>query len=958
LTVALFLFWVLLGRALLALLPGGRPALQDWLLAPPVGLALTLLLVFQINRLGVPVGSFAPWLTAGLALASLLTLWRLRPALPWRSAWPFAGVLLLGLCLVGRPLWEFGFDWVSVCNEDTANYCTGGERVLRHGFLEVPDEATLVGGLDYTQCYWFMHVPGCVRPGSELVLAWVAALTGLSCLEAFMVTILGFHLVLIAAGGALVLRSEALSWPALLTCALLALSALTSLGALLQLIAQVIGLALLAGTVAVLFRPTAGMKTPEALRTGGLAGVLLTALALAYPEVLPFLGVALLAHLLLGFRRRTLAARPLLVGAAVALAVLLVWLGRYAHAPLTFFASQTHVNTTPEARRFLRETFPFYLLPSGPACLWGLLSCDLGTFTRERWLTGKILLGALLLLAGALATGWQARRREPAALLGGVMLAVGLVLFLKRDAFGLFKLAMFIQPFLLGAVALAACALFRRRALQAAPLLLLAALGLAQQRAYVENSRGTEAAFSQVPDASRSRLLRAFKEAVEACEPRRILLDSFSPPLIKLQALYLRGVQTMMPRGSFYTYVVPRSSDAYGRDLSLLAPRLVQATLTLREAWDRQECYDVRHNFRLYDPKEPGGVNEFMRNHLGFWDEGAGAFVARSGPRLGVLNRRHFALGEERGVVLTRYDEVKNHLLLIISQREGRTLADSSGGLALHSLERDVLFPGRTMAGCGRHLLFEVVNPTPGARLLLDVHTTLKADGDNALPPAVAIGDRRLPFPILGRGSARVFSPPLTPQQINGLPYLGLDMQVEPRVIPYRRSGLMALYGKDLPLDRRLLVGFVRDISLVSQEDYARLRPPARLEKFPGDLQHPDLEYSGIYEDGWVSEASFFRLAQGPGDRLVVRGLLPLIKDPGFTTQLRVLVDGKLVAARQLRPGPFEVAADVPGAGTRRVELHFSAHQQLPGGDGRPFGARLDCVGFVGASPGTRRGGV
>src|SRR5439155_3422792 len=116
-------------------------------------------------------------------------------------------------------------------------------------------------------------------------------------------------------------------------------------------------------------------------------------------------------------------------------------------------------------------------------------------------------------------------------------------------------------------------------------------------------------------------------------------------------------------------------------------------------------------------------------------------------------------------------------------------------------------------------------------------------------------------LPMVGRGSARVFSPPMTPQIIEGRAFLGLDMGVDGEPFPERRSGLMALYGTDVALDRRRPVGFLRDISLVSQEEYGRLAPPSKLESFPADLENPDLEYSGIYEDGRVSEASYFQLA-------------------------------------------------------------------------------------------------
>ena len=78
------------------------------------------------------------------------------------------------------------------------------------------------------------------------------------------------------------------------------------------------------------------------------------------------------------------------------------------------------------------------------------------------------------------------------------------------------------------------------------------------------------------------------------------------------------------------------------------------------------------------------------------------------------------------------------------------------------------------------------------------------------------------------------------------------------------RPGLTGLFRTSALLDPRLLTSYVRDISLVSPAQYARLRPPTAIRNIPADLANPALEYSGIYEDGWLSQTSYARLAGGP----------------------------------------------------------------------------------------------
>jgi hypothetical protein len=143
-------------------------------------------------------------------------------------------------------------------------------------------------------------------------------------------------------------------------------------------------------------------------------------------------------------------------------------------------------------------------------------------------------------------------------------------------------------------------------------------------------------------------------------------------------------------------------------------------------------------------------------------------------------------------------------------------------------------------------------------------------------------------------------------------------------------------------------VGFLRNISWISPAEAARLIPPPHLGKFPADLANPGLEYSGLYEDGWISDAAFVRLTQPAGSgKLVIRGAVPESFGSGFSTELRLLVDGQLMLEQRLRPGPFDLHAEVaPGRGIRTVEITFSRLHRLSREDTRPAAAALEYLGF------------
>ncbi len=138
-----------------------------------------------------------------------------------------------------------------------------------------------------------------------------------------------------------------------------------------------------------------------------------------------------------------------------------------------------------------------------------------------------------------------------------------------------------------------------------------------------------------------------------------------------------------------------------------------------------------------------------------------------------------------------------------------------------------------------------------------------------------------------------------------------------------------------------------------------RGEPPASISRFPADLANRKLESSGIFEDGWSAPAASLNLYQPDGRQLfVVRGMVPKIDRGDFRTDFEVRVDQEVVARQSLGIGEFTLEARVPEKpGKRRIELVFSASQQLPGGDGRVIGVRLGFAGFE-PVPGRRAAGA
>jgi hypothetical protein len=264
--------------------------------------------------------------------------------------------------------------------------------------------------------------------------------------------------------------------------------------------------------------------------------------------------------------------------------------------------------------------------------------------------------------------------------------------------------------------------------------------------------------------------------------------------------------------------------------------------------------------------------------------------------------------------------------------------------VSYYQLQPDTFFAGQTMSGLGRYLLLQVLGPTAGMRLEVNYSFTLIHDGVNAIPPSIVVGSSRVPLPVIGRGSARVISQPLTAQTIDGHPYLLLDVGEPARIHYDKRTGLDALFGSSIPTDERRLTGYLRDISLVSASEYADMRPPLMISQFPANLANPDLEYSGVYEDGWVGRASYFVLGGGQRADLVLHASVPA----GAGGRLEVLVNGRRLGDVAASPGPLVVSLPVgASSSSRKVELRFTGLIHLPEPDDRPVSALLASVGFV-----------
>lgn len=923
LTIATFAVWWLIGLGLLAAVGADTSSLRRTLTAPALGSAVTVLALFVFSEAGMAIEHCAVPIALVLSIGAVLALALRRPRIH-PGALAVLGICGVGLLIIGGPMRTFGYAWISNANDDMSNYVLSATDLLHHGLLASFDVSGLAHDRDYPTVMEGLHLAGS-RPGADIALAAFSRVTGRLPYEVFMPLIFSFVLSGACAAGALALQATRRWWAALIAAALLMSSPLATYGALQQLMPQVWGLGLAAALFALLMRPELHRAPGPRLSDLIPIGVLATSLILVYVELASTLFAAYVLYVVVIALRRETDLRSLARLWMPAGAILVVVLNAYLVRELVYVTQQAGSGLSPSSKLLGNiPTFGYTLVPISLPGFLGLVQLPSGS--GELGVDFAIALAGFILIALFLASLLSARRGVAAAVVVVEYAVLALVLESRSSDFGLFKLFMYAQPFLAVMIAVLVAQTPRRwAALACIPVAALIYLALPVQNKYVEYSRDP----IDLPNASSGQLLPTFKRYYAAAHEPVIAITE-NPALGKIEASTV---------GDHPLYYI--SADLFAALLN------AQTQSKRRAAEEQRAAAAAAWPPRSFDLLDPGGPAEDQFNDnpvaSSVLASGHCTLVLPTGSEL-VVNR--FSLPEGSPDLIQRKCDEAHDLLVFtnsdlgagfyaFAQRKNKTF---------YQLEADPFGDGHTMSGIGRYLLFRVLGLSPGSRIELDFTDTYRHDGSDQLPPASVVGDRRYPFLVVGRGSARLFSPPIKPQMIDGQPFVLIDLGRDGRVLPGNRSGIQGLYDSKVPLDPRFLTGYARDISLVSASQYANLQAPMSVSDSPAGLANPNLQYSGLYEDGWVSSDSYVVLGGGPAAELLVQGAVP--EHAGG--QVEVSMNGRRLSSTYVKPGPLEIRVPIGASSERRrVELHFSSSIRLAAPDLRPASAHLSFIGFV-----------
>lgn len=910
LSIALVILWMLTGLGLFAVMRFRTHFHLRLLLAPTFGLAFTAVSLFTLSRIGIPIKIAAiPLCITSIMLASYFlftqrTIWR-------RGAFLLYGILVCAALIpFAWPLLKFGFEWLAFVNGDMGYYSLSSSRLLDYSYSDLPTSGNIKNIKDHSLATWDFHNNWSYRTGADLLLAYLAGISGLTAHQVYMPLIIAFNFCVVSGAGALTLLGVR-KWSFVLwTMVLVALSPMLTLEVTMQQLAQAIGLALLTSlcvTYAML------MRRSQVSRLALISTILLfSGLAISYFEIIPFFALYVFVFEVNRWRIWSDVQMRIafMRSAAIFLGSILLLLNTYIFSTLERIAVAVKFSFENSAMTMQTDgvsAFPYFFLPGNGALLWGWMP-----LSGQGWELVVVLgLLATLFFTGLLFT--SKIRIMPSAQMSIAMLAVAVFMWIGGNGYGLFKIAMFIQPFLLASVVGMVALLVAKHLFQQ---LSIAFLGLSFIPAQQENVAKVTKDIGSSPVAYASsaqlgRQLREIQRKIGSLQNIKVFSDTPSFELFSLQSYYFKGI----------------AFDSLVRSLPL------------------QNSIGIVNKF-LFSSESDGVVVDIRAKER---TKDADEYLLTAIGKFSVINRGKAPKG--LSLEIAPIDYLNNHLMLASSSSGGDR---RKGAISVYQLEPDPFFPEGSMSAVGQYHVYEVLGAIEKSRVQLSLSASYSKYEDFRLPNIRALGDVDVILPLIGRGSARVISAPINPRKIGAADYLGIDFGRKGILIDQERKGVMALFGGNIKKDIREVAIFARDISYISSAKYSEFERPKAIKGFPAALADPGLEYSGIFEDGWISEAAYVILQTPSNDSksiLRISAIIPDVDGVPFNPVVKIKINNQIIYNARQEKGELNIAIPIDvnflkDDTAARIQIESSALQRLPNGDDRPVSMHLHAIGL------------
>ncbi|MEP6939489.1 MAG: hypothetical protein ABI846_06965 [Rudaea sp.] len=923
--IVLLVSWSCLGGAILC----GINALDRTskvLLAPVTGIALATVVIATASFAGLPIGN-SVWLVVAAVPIAAFVLARRGFGAVGELASVFGVLLLANLASAGLGVLLYGSTWQGFVNGDAAVNALGAQYFIAHAFYSTPSLADAVQGTDYTSTAILLNVAGGQRFGDVMLLGLSARAFDLAPDQVYMAHAFALRCALLAASAMLVHSAGRSRGRTVFVLLVLSLCPLLTYAYTNELISQIGGMAIAFALIALCdkFLRAPNHSRPLLLPTALLAA----ALCETYPECVPYFGLCmgmLVGHYWLfarlpGWRSLAGFALPLLL---MVLVIVNVSLPSIIYSVTNILAWGGLVEGRDAVA--VNLDFAYAFIPDFFPLLVGFEGLREGL--REPAVTLTIVGGAVALIA---IVWFSLRRHRTYPLVATCLLATSVVfgLFFYRDnGFGSFKVMILAQPILFCAAAEMVAIAYARRAI--GYLVAAAAATLAAARGDFSYIYRSVSHFSEIAHMADGDVLGEI-QALRAASPNGIVLDP-SNYLLRRFGLLRPGGRPLKSSESFSAYTTTQNflEQVARNPFSRWLPQKVEATDQLLAFY--QHGY-VKNAFTCAAPMTPVSFEMLV-------DEPAGGHreTVISGPTSVPLN----ALGgSPRAAMVSVGSFPAGAALVFRASSAGSFYGAKSvgfvGPVSLYSTEHDFALPS-IVAATGRYAMFQLLAPPEGPiRLSLSYSRSPLGGADSKLDGVTIYGSDKVSVTPTGGGAFHTTSPPFSPCVVAGKSYFIVDFGADPHYFTKVQPLLYRLMGLQYLPDIRKVSGYLRDLSVVPAKMSAdvpavRASSPSRWTFADFDAQ---FEYSGMYEDGWMSDTLTLRpLGFSSAARMTLEFDVSM---EGATSEptLSASIDGKVVSRQRLSAGANRISIDLPAGIKSTVVLAVDKPLRLPGFDGR-----------------------
>lgn len=887
------------------------------MLAPAVGMAIVTLVTTTASLVGLPINQ-SKWIVVLMLGGSIFVFRRAIWSGFLRTASLLGFAFVLNLLTFGIGLIVFGTAWHGLINGDATTNSLAAQYFMTHSFFAEPGIESISTGLDYSPLSSMLFVAGGSRFGDVMLLGHAASLFNLNPDEVYMSHAMAIRCAMIASASLLVYRSGDPAWKLIVAITILTASPLGAYSYLNQLISQAGGTALL--LAAAILVPLLLDHPDKFTRLIWPLCIVIAALFQSYPEAVSLLVLGVFLFGLHRAHRDQLPSIPVL-GRWLALLALLVLVLLNVSLPNVLshmFGAMASVGMAHESISPISD-FGYAFTPDAFPILLGFEG--LREAIAEPWalalqLTGLALTGVLALFA--------IRRFDRYPLLLSLSLAAliaGLFLGWQRSDFGTFKMMLLAQPLIFAMLAALLIELFVVRKLlgvmAGCSLLLLSARGA---NTYLS---GAMTALGAIPHLAQGKMLDRLQGMVSGSSSG-VIIEAPSYLFGKFAALRTKTQRTVFEQNVLQSFASRNLKTALTNTLTPLRPNQDAFWNDLSTFYQSSyksvafQCGppETKINFEMLSPERP-----LQRTRI---------LVA--GSQLIPLNGNRYG---DFDIKLLDAAAAADFLAFRPSSLGGYYLGEGHVA-ALFNMEHDV-FTSSNMAATGRHILLEIMSPSAGkVRLGFRFTRTYMGSKDTRLPEVKLYGAETVSLGTAGAGAMGMTSPPLRPCIIEGRSFILVEIAAEPNMV--KKSVPWAYQLLDVPYvpDSRRITGFLRDISVVSADPKEKAdRLPELSAQWNFGAFESSFEYSGMFEDGWMSDHVILRPRRDLRGRKITFGMDVPGELAAQHALLDVAIDGKAVRQQLLSAGRISVQIDLPPGIDQIISLSSPNPLVLPGGDGR-----------------------